>query len=97
MIAEFAINVVEEHDMKMLKEKLTNEYQLKFSKDEHDIFVVEGCLKDDRTVLGGRSEFLSHFCTFYNFNICYSLDELSGTCKLDKAMSDPDFVGKRID
>ena len=76
MIAEFAINVVEEHDMRMLKEKLKKEHGIKLAPDEHDIFVIEGCLPDDRTVLGGRKEFLSHFCTFYNFNICYSLDEL---------------------
>ena len=40
-----------------------------------DMLVVEGCLNDDKTVLGGKHEFLSHFCTFFNFNICFSAAE----------------------
>ena len=56
------------------------------------MLVVEGCLNDDKTVLGGRHEFLSHFCTFFNFNIFYSAAESSGARQLGKKLSDPDIV-----
>jgi len=34
-----------------------------------EMIVFEGCEEDDKIVLGGRNPFLSHFCTFFNFNI----------------------------
>ena len=61
------------------------------------MLVVEGCLNDDKTVLGGREGFLSHFCEFFEFNICYSARESKGVRKLDKSLSDPEFVGSKID
>ncbi len=57
-----------------------------------DMLVVEGCLNDDKTVLGGRNEFLSHFCTFFKFNICYSAAESKGVRSLDKKLSSPDAM-----
>ena len=57
-----------------------------------DMLVVEGCLNDDKTVLGGRNEFLSHFCTFFKFTICYSAAESKGVRSLDKKLSSPDAM-----
>ena len=37
-----------------------------------ECLVIEGCESDDKVVLGGKDAFLSHFCTFFNFNICFS-------------------------
>ncbi len=62
-----------------------------------EMLVVEGCLNDDKTVLGGREAFLSHFCTFFNFNICFSHSESKSVRKLDKKSSDEDFISRKID
>ena len=40
-----------------------------------EMIVFEGCEEDDKVVLGGKNAFLSHFCTFFNFNICYGPSE----------------------
>ena len=39
------------------------------------MIVFEGCEQDDKIILGGKNAFLSHFCTFFNFNICYAPGE----------------------
>ena len=42
---------------------------------DNEMIVFEGCDQDDKIVLGGRNAFLSHFCTFFNFNICHARGE----------------------
>ncbi len=69
----------------------------KFNIKIDDMLAVEGCLEDDKTVLGGQSAFLSHFCTFYNFNICYGHAEAKPIKKLQERFSDPDTVEKGIE
>jgi len=39
---------------------------------DNEMIAFEGCDQDDKIVLGGRNAFLSHFCTFFKFNICYA-------------------------
>lgn len=53
-----------------------------------DLLAVEGCINDDKTILGGKNEFLSHFCTFFNFNICYSNKEAKAMKKTFDMLSD---------
>lgn len=54
-------------------------------------------MNDDKTILGGKSEFLSHFCTFFNFNICYSNKENKAMRKVKSVMDDNDTFNKKID
>lgn len=93
MIAEFAITVMDDADFKRLSDSMKTEYDIKLD----DMLVVEGCLNDDKTVLGGRDAFMSHFCTFYQFNVCYSAAESKGVRKIDNSLNDTEFVGKKID
>ena len=85
--------MIDETEFLKIKEAMNKEHGIKVD----DMFAVEGCMTDDKTVLGGRQAFLSHFCTFYNFNICHSQNEMAGARKLDRAMSDSEFMGSRID
>ena len=71
MVAEFDIRVIDESQMIIIRKQMMERYGVKVD----DMLVVEGCLNDDKTVLGGKHEFLSHFCTFFNFNICFSAAE----------------------
>ena len=93
MVTEFNITVIDEAYFKEIRSKMKKDYGIKVD----DMLVVEGCLNDDKTVLGGREAFLSHFCTFFNFNICYSHAESKGVRKLDKKISDEDFINRKIE
>ena len=42
---------------------------------DQEMIVFEGCDEDDKIVLGGKHAFLSHFCTFFPFNICHAASE----------------------
>ena len=61
-----------------------------------EILVVEGCESDDKTVLGGKDAFLSHFCTNFNFNICFS-GEKRASKKINRFLNDGDRVNKSIE
>ena len=50
-----------------------------------ECLVIEGCESDDKVVLGGKDAFLSHFCTFFNFNICTFLAGGTFSCFAGKA------------
>ena len=93
MVTEFNITVIDESHFSQIRESMKKQYEIKLD----DMLVVEGCLNDDKTVLGGREAFLSHFCTFFNFNICFSHSEGKYVRKLDKKMSDEEFINKKIE
>ena len=61
-----------------------------------ECLVVEGCESDDKVVLGGKDAFLSHFCTFFNFNICFS-NEQKASKSLNKFFNDSDRINQSID
>ena len=88
LTAEFNITVIDEAPFQQIRDKMSKTFGLKLD----DMLVVEGCLNDDKTVLGGRNEFLSHFCTFFKFNICFSAAESKGVRALDKKLSNPDTM-----
>lgn len=52
------------------------------------MLVVEGCFNDDKTVLGGKNEFFSHFCTFFPFNACYAQSEGGALKNLKRDFND---------
>ena len=61
-----------------------------------NMLVMEGCVSDDSIILGGKFEFMSHFCTFFNFSACMTGVEgmaLKGTSKL---LADPDAFDKKL-
>jgi hypothetical protein len=42
-------------------------------------------------------EFLSHFCTFFNFNICYSMKEAKAVKKKMAFTNDIEEFNKKVD
>ncbi len=91
--AEFKVNVVEDSQFNEMKQLLKDRYGIKAD----DIIAVEGCMNDDKTVLGGKNEFLSHFCTLFNFNICFSNKENKAMKKTFEMFSDNDQLNQRVD
>ena len=71
--------------------------QTKFGVKIDDAFVTEGCPGDDVTVLGSKQNFLSHFCTFFEFNVCYSSKEKNLGEKAHKLFSDPEGLSQSIE
>ena len=61
-----------------------------------ECLVIEGCESDDKVVLGGKDAFLSHFCTFFNFNICFS-NEQKAAKSLNKFFNDSDRINRSIE
>ena len=62
-----------------------------------DMIAIEGCINDTKIILGGRNEFLSHFCTLFNFNICYSNKENKAMKKTYDMLSDHEALNKKVD
>jgi hypothetical protein len=85
--------VVEDAQFDDMKGMLKSNYGIKVD----DIMAVEGCINDTKTILGGRNEFLSHFCTLFNFNICYSNKENKALKKTYETMSDHEEFNKKIE
>jgi hypothetical protein len=85
--------VVEDSQFNEMKQLLKDRYGIKAD----DIIAVEGCMNDDKTVLGGKNEFLSHFCTLFNFNICFSNKENKAMKKTFEMLSDNDQLNQRVD
>jgi len=54
-------------------------------------------VKDDKTILGGRNQFMSHFCTLFNFNICYANLELKALKTTNQVLSDDELLSKKLD
>ena len=61
-----------------------------------ECLVIEGCESDDKVVLGGKDAFLSHFCTFFNFNICFS-NEQKAAKSINKFFNDSDRINRSIE
>lgn len=53
-------------------------------------------MEDDKIILGGRQEFMSHFCTFFEFNACYSAQEARPVRNLEKKWRNPDSIDESI-
>ena len=93
MLAEFNIAILDEGKFKNMKDKFKRDFDVK----SDEVFVMEGCETDDLNILGGKHEFLSHFCTFFNFNICYSAVEQSASKEINKLFNDGDRINDKIE
>ena len=92
MLAEFNIAIVDDSQLMQMRDKMKREVGVKVD----ECLVIEGCETDDRIVLGGKDAFLSHFCTYFNFNACYS-NEQKAAKQLNKYFNDSDKINKSID
>ena len=68
MLCEFNIQVVEESALMEMRDRMRKEVGARFD----ELLVIEGCESDDKVVLGGKDNFLNHFCHYFKFNVCYS-------------------------
>ena len=75
-----------------IRDKMKKEVGVKVD----DFLVVEGCESDDKIVLGGKDAFLSHFCTYFTFNICYS-NEQKAAKSLNNFFNDSDRINNSIE
>ncbi len=76
------------------------ELRVKLAKDglKADTMVVtEGCHGDDTVYLGGKKEFISHFCSLFQFNICYAPGEHMMSKRTNKLLSEPDEFDSALD
>ena len=73
---EFKVNILDDHKFIEMRDQMHKESK-KIPLD-NEMIVFEGCEQDDKIVLGGRNPFLSHFCTFFHFNICFANNETKG-------------------
>jgi hypothetical protein len=85
--------VVEDGNFDEMKKMLKEEHGVKTD----DIIAVEGCLNDTKIILGGRNEFMSHFCTLFNFNICFSNKENKAMKRTYDVLSDHDALNQKVD
>ena len=100
--ADFTVNVLEEGKFEQLKEGVSKTFGVQID----DILAVEvrllvhlwqGCVNDDKTILGGRNQFMSHFCTLFNFNICYANMELKALRNTNRLLSDDELLTQKLD
>ena len=91
--AEFKVNVVDDAKFDEMKGLLKNQHGVKTD----DIIAIEGCLKDTKIILGGRNEFLSHFCTLFNFIICFSNKENKAMKKTYDMLSDHEALNNKVE
>lgn len=75
-----------------IRDKMKREVGVKVD----EILVVEGCESDDKIVLGGKDAFISHFCHYFNFNICYSHEKKSVKA-LSRFLNDGDRMDRTIE
>ena len=68
LITEIKIQVMPDDYFDKLKTDMKREHNIIVD----ELFVTEGCEQDDFLVLGGKYQFLNHFCTFFDFNVCYA-------------------------
>ena len=57
----------------------------------------KGCYNDDKIVLGGRREFLNHFCTLFNFNVCHARYEDKSSKRMANRFNDPEELNSSIE
>eukprot|EP00347_Sterkiella_histriomuscorum_P008853 403343490 len=91
--ADIQMTNVDESQFMKIKDGIKNLYGVKFD----DFLAVEGCLEDDKILLGGRQEFLSHFCTLFKFNICFQAVESKALRKTNQMLNDNDALNAKVD
>mmetsp|Transcript_15680 Transcript_15680/g.26447 ORF Transcript_15680/g.26447 Transcript_15680/m.26447 type:complete len:140 (+) Transcript_15680:439-858(+) len=95
LVTDIRISIIDEYEYLKMRDSIKQENK-KVSLDNHMI-VFEGCDQDDKIVLGGRVPFLSHFCTLFTFNICYTPGEESFIKRESRRFNNPDDLDKNLD
>lgn len=85
MSSEFKITDVSRATLDKLKSNLASQGVF----IAEDMVVMEGCAQDDKVMLGGKKQFLSHFCTLFNFDMCTANTEKTVFNQVNKLFSDP--------
>ena len=67
MNIEIVVNEVSDGQFEKIKDRMKSEYDIRI---KGELIAMEGCVTDDKIILGGKNEFMSHFCTFFNFSSC---------------------------
>lgn len=62
-----------------------------------NMLVVEGCLNDDKVLLGDQTMFMKHFCHFFVFPVCQEEFSEKQMKSFQKNLSDPKQLDKDID
>ncbi len=94
MSTEFTVNEISDHEFIKLRDRMKAAYGVNIN---GNMMVMEGCVNDDKIILGGRNEFMSHFCTFFNFSACMAGVEgkaLKGTRSM---FADHDMLDKKLE
>ena len=97
--SEFKVNILDEHPFYQMRDQIKSEIgNTKKIPLDNEMIVFEGCERDDKILLGGKFAFLSHFCTFFEFNVCHAAQEtkmvqkgvnkFNDSKKLDGALED---------
>ena len=92
---EFKINILDDHHFIQMRDQMHAEQ--KSVPLDGEMVVFEGCDQDDKIVLGGKNAFLSHFCTFFNFNICYANQESASIQKGIRKFNNSEGLDKSLD
>lgn len=102
--AEFQVNVVDDGKFEQIREAMKKTFNIAIDdilavevNIELLMIIVQGCINDDKTILGGRNQFLSHFCTLFNFNICYANLESKAMKKTQDLFNDHEELNKKVD
>ena len=71
---EFKVNIMDDAAFFTMRDQMHDQKQ--GVPLDNEMIAFEGCEQDDKIVLGGKNAFLSHFCTFFNFNVCHAAGEV---------------------
>jgi hypothetical protein len=85
--------VLQDEPYEQVRERLEKSTGLKAD----EMIVMEGCPEDTKVILGGKKQFLSHFCDLFDFNICHSYMEHGAIKKTARVWSDEDEVNRQIE
>ena len=62
-----------------------------------NVIAFEGCPGDDQILLGGKFEFLEHFCSLFTFDECHAPHDNAMTKKSRSTFDDPQKLNDSID
>lgn len=91
---DFRINILGDSEYVKMKDDMKRQFP-KLPLDK-EMIVFEGCENDDQIILGGKTAFLSHFCTFFQFNICHAPGESQFIKRNKERYNDPAELDKFI-
>ena len=94
MSTEFTVNEVSDVEFIKVKDRMKAAYGMTLN---DNMMVMEGCVNDDKIILGGKNEFMSHFCTFFNFSACLSGVEGKALKNTRNMFADHEQLDKKLE